>query len=253
MRRAIEAHLDLVVQITHKFTQMEKGKLIVFEGTDGSGKGTQFNLFMQECERREIPFVTVDFPDYSTPFGQLIGRMLKGEFGDPVNLSPYAFSPLYSLDRMLKKDALNEALADGKLILANRYETANEIFQSVKFATPAEQRGFIEWLRQLEFASIGLPAPDLVIYLHVPVEVSQELIAKKTAREYIEKGAKDKHEADIEYQRAVQRKAEELCATEKNWRKIDCLDADGSLLSREAIAARVWDAAAPFVHQEINV
>ena len=159
---------------------------------------------MKKQSKPKVAFF--DFPQYEkTLAGKLVGRYLKGEFGDPLLLSPYIASLPYALDRIAARDELNKALEKG-VVICNRYIPSNIGHQASKL--PEDKRDeFISWLEQMEYGELKLPKPTLVIYLYVPVEISSHLVEKKEARAYIggesAKGAKDGHEKDMEYQQKV--------------------------------------------------
>src|SRR5258708_1619076 len=175
-----------------------KGKLIVIEGADGSGKATQARLLSRALEEYG-PVASYEFPRYKqSEFGRLIGRSLTGEFGDFLNLSPYLSSLPYMLDRARAKYLLIESLKEGNVV-CDRYTPSNIAFQSAKLK-PAERKEFITFLERAEYEELGLPAPDLVVYLSVPTSITSELLLKKEKRAYIGVGEKDQYEKNVEYQ-----------------------------------------------------
>lgn len=215
-------------------------KFIVIEGGDGAGKGTQAKLLVEKLSK-ETKVSFFDFPQYEkTLAGKLVGRYLKGEFGDPLLLSPYIASLPYALDRVAARDDLNEALGEG-VVICNRYTPSNIGHQASKL--PEDKREeFISWLEQLEYDELKIPKPTLVIYLYVPVEISSRLVEKKEARAYIggesSKGEKDGHEKDTEYQRKSIDVYTKMSKERNDWKLINCVE-DGRLLSVEEIHSKI--------------
>ena len=216
---------------------MPRGKLIVIEGGDGSGKATQGALLLEFLKTKgKVGYF--DFPQYGkTVFGDLTGRCLKGDYGDFLHISPYLSSLPYMLDRASAKDDILAALGKGNVV-CNRYVTSNLGFQAAKLKGK-ERRDIIEFLEKGEYEDIGLPRPDLVIYLEVPHRVASAFVLKKDVRGYLgcEK-AKDQHEADAGYQKEVAKVYKELAKERPGWRIISCVR-NGKTLTPEAIHKQV--------------
>lgn len=217
----------------------DRGFLIVIEGTDGAGKATQSQLLLRAWEKkREISFF--DFPRYKqSNFGRLIRRSLSGEFGNFLELSPYLSSLPYMLDRARAKYLLLEALKEGDVI-CDRYTTSNLAHQGAKLPTK-EQQEFIRFIEESEYKELGLPRPDLVIYLWIPSEVSQKLMKKRALGKTEKAIALDQHESKAEYQDNVVNVYRKL-ARSKGWCVIKCVDDNGKLLSRKDIHTKVVEA-----------
>lgn len=217
-----------------------RGKLIALEGIDGSGKHTQLELLARALEQRGLAVMQISFPRYESFFGKLVARFLNGEFGSVAQVDPHFSALLYAGDRLETKPELESALAAGKIILADRYIASNLAHQSER--VPAAQRDeFVAWLKRLEYVLYGLPAEDLVIYLHVPVVQAHRLVGLKAARSYTPL-ERDILEANISHleQTAI---AYEQLATESNWVRIDCADAgSGAMHSPEQIHREVLQA-----------
>ncbi len=209
-----------------------RGKFVVLEGLDGSGKSVQFSLLHQYLKDHNRPVVTVDFPDYQGSFyGRLVGRYLNGDFGDVYEVSPYVSSLLYAGDRLEARDRLAGWLAEGKWVLANRYTGSNMAYHSAKLP-PDERPGFIEWLKRLEFEANRLPVPDLVIYLDTLVETSQRMVARKESRSYTQ-SSHDIHERNQPFLEIVAEQYLWLCDNETGWQRLAVCDAEGNMLPRE--------------------
>ena len=224
-----------------------QGKLVVIEGADGSGKGTQARLLTKVIQ--EYTNATFfEFPRYKkSAFGKLIGRCLAGDFGDFVELSPYLSSLPYILDRARAKYLLLESLKEGHVI-CDRYTTSNIAYQAAKL--PEKERvEFIDFIEKGEYEELGLPVPDLVIYLAVPVEISTELVTKKSLRAYLNGDTKkDQYEADAGYQAKVAEMYQWLAKNNENWQVINCVK-NGKLLSREEIHLKIMK----LVKKELNL
>ncbi|MBI3619717.1 nucleoside 2-deoxyribosyltransferase [Candidatus Roizmanbacteria bacterium] len=161
----------------------KKGKLIVIDGGDGSGKTTQAGLLVTYLKSHHIPVRYFDFPQYYHTFhGKTVARFLRGEFGALDAVSPYLASLAYALDRASVKDQMVDFLTKGGYIIANRYATSNFAHQGSKFPNEAAQKEFINWDTELEYKIHKIPKEDLVIYLHVPWRVGAKLTGKRAAR-----------------------------------------------------------------------
>lgn len=208
--------------------------LIVLEGLDGSGKSTQLPLLEAELRRRG-PARTVSFPDYGSPSSALVKMYLGGEFGDkPGDVNSYAAGAFYAVDRYasFKKDWQAD-YQNGVAILAGRYATSNLLYQMEKL--PEDRwEDYIAWVEDFEYVKLGLPKPDRVIFLDMPVEVSQKLLSKRyEGRE----DRKDLHERDARFLESCARCAR-FAAHRLGWRTVLCAEG-GEPLSVEEIHRRV--------------
>jgi len=227
-----------------------RGKFIVIEGTDGAGKGTQAELLIDAM--RQFSTVTYfDFPRYTeSVFGQVIGRALNGEFGNFLELNPYLSSLPYMLDRASARDPMCKALEQGHIV-CNRYTTSSIAFQSSKL--PLDKRNeFITFVESAEYGELGIPKPDLILFLYVSAVVSDKLVEKKAQRSYIGKGQKDLHEQDRNYQTAVAETYHTLARWRPDWHVIDCMDGDG-ILPVEKIHQKILSFVFPLIDPTISV
>lgn len=210
-----------------------RGKFIVIEGIDGSGKRTQLDLLADALSYRGVDFARVSFPNYGGFFGKLVARFLNGEFGPLDSVDPHFASLLYAGDRLESKSVLESTLAAGKVLISDRYIASNFAHQGSR--VPASKRGeFLSWLRQLEYEVYGLPAEDLVVYLRLPVAQAHRLVAEKSGRDYTDK-KHDIQEADLAHLEAASGVYDQL-AQHPQWVRIECLDtASGALRPPEAI------------------
>ncbi len=222
------------------------GRLIVFEGTDGSGKSTQFRRFCQAAEDRGLTYQRLVFPQYSEPSSALIRMYLGGEFGaHPQDVNPYAASAFYAVDRYASlKKVWGRFYEEGGLILTDRYSTSNAVHQAVK-CSPAERPAFLRWLDEFEHDKLGLPRPDLVLYLDMPTQQAVQLLRSREAATHTQA---DIHELDTGYLAACRDCALEA-ARVLGWQVIPCMEGD-RLRSIEEIHQDILDRALPVLTGE---
>ncbi len=214
-----------------------RGKLIVIEGLDGSGKATQSALLYDKLKDAGKEPVKLAFPDYSSPSSSLVKMYLGGEFSDtPEGVNPYAASSFYAVDRcagFLKN--WKKEYEQGRLFIADRYATSNIIYQMSKLP-PEEWDTFIGWLEDYEYNKLSIPRPDKVIYLDMSIEVSQKLLSE---RYHGDDSKKDIHESDIHFL-SICRKSALYAAHKLGWSVIRC-DSDGSPRKASDIAFDIND------------
>lgn len=212
------------------------GKLIVIEGTDGSGKSTQFRLLTERLTKEERAFQKLVFPQYSEPSSALIRMYLGGEFGlKPSDVSAYAASAFYAVDRYASyKKVWGKWYEDGGLVVSDRYTTSNAVHQTSK-EPPEKQGEFLKWLYEFEYDRLGLPAPDLVIYLDVPTDFTEKLMRSREAQTNTQA---DIHEKDLNYL-ATCRRTGKAAAQYYGWTVIDCVR-DGAMRSIEDIHDEIY-------------
>lgn len=234
VRTILKKNLDYFASMKEK-----KGKLIVIDGTDGSGKGTQTELLLKYLDTKGIKNKYIDFPRYYTSFhGKMVGRYLKGEFGGLNAASPYLTSLFYAMDRLTARDEIVDWLEEGNTVVANRYTTSSMAFQTARIEK-SKREEFLKWLYDMEYKEHKLPKEDVVLFLYVPVAVSQKLLESKNKRGYMKGGEKDINEADQEYQKEVLKLYLDLSKRYKHWEVIKCVDAQGKLLSIEKVHAKL--------------
>jgi dTMP kinase len=217
-----------------------RGKLIVLEGIDGSGKRTQLEMLARTLFERNVPLRQTSFPRYDGFFGKLVARFLNGDFGPLEAVDAHFSALLYAGDRYEAKPKIESELAAGHTILADRYIGSNLAHQGARVRR--EERGeFIEWLKKLEYEIYSLPAEDLVIYLRVPVAEAHRLIGQKGAREYT-KLQHDILESNLAHLEAAADVYDQL-ARQPNWVRIECFDANaGALRAPATIHAEILSA-----------
>ena len=194
------------------------GKLIVIEGLDGSGKSTQLSLLPDRLSEKGIDCHTVSFPDYESDSSALVKMYLSGKFGTkPSDVNPYAASAFYTVDRYASyKSVWGEYYNSGGTVVSGRYTTSNAVHQTSKLPE-SEWKAFLDWLYDFEYGKIAIPKPDKVIFLDMPVGVSQKLLDRR----YSAGGGKDIHESDTEYLENC-RKAAVFTADYSGWSIIPC-------------------------------
>ena len=212
------------------------GKLIVIEGTDGSGKSTQFRMLSEHLEKDAVTFKHIVFPRYSEESSALIRMYLGGQFGDkPSDVNAYAASAFYAVDRFASyKMDWGKWYEEGGLILSDRYTTSNAVHQASK--EPEEkQGGFLGWLYDFEYDKLGLPRPDLTIYLDVPTDFTEKLLRHREADTNTKA---DIHEKDMQYL-ATCRNTGRKAAKFYGWTVIQCVK-DGAMRSIEDIHEEIY-------------
>lgn len=211
------------------------GKLIVIEGLDGSGKSTQLELLPKNLLKNGIESKTVSFPDYESNSSALVKMYLNGEFGSrPDDVNAYAASLFYAVDRYASyKSNWGEYYNQNGVIVSGRYTTSNAVHQTSKI-DESDWKDFLDWLYDLEYNKVGIPKPDKVIFLDMPIEVSQKLLS---GRYNGDEAKKDIHESDTDYLDKC-RKAAMFTAKYSGWTIIPC-SKDGQPRSIEDISKDV--------------
>lgn len=212
------------------------GKLIVIEGTDGSGKSTQFRLLTDRLESEQVKFQKLVFPQYSEPSSALIRMYLGGEFGNsPSDVNAYAASAFYSVDRYASyRKVWGKWYEEGGLVVSDRYTTSNAVHQASK--EPEDKReNFLNWLYDFEYDKLGLPRPDLVIYLDVPTDFTEKMLRHRETETHTHA---DIHEQDMQYL-ATCRRMGRAAAEHYGWTVIRCVR-DGAMRSMEDIHEEIY-------------
>jgi thymidylate kinase len=210
----------------------------VIDGLDGSGKATQVRHLVERLRKIGREVETMDFPRYQDNFmGGFIRECLDGKHGDFLSVNPRIVSVLYARDRHESSPLIKQWLAEGKVVVLDRYVSANQIHQGGKIRDDAERAEFLKWLDRLEHESFDIPRPDAIVYLHVPVEVSMKLARDRA----LAKGqAPDKAEIDTKHQLESQESALSIIKSSNHWVRIDCGDGSGGLLAPEVIHEAIF-------------
>lgn len=219
--------------------QKNRGKFIVIDGTDGSGKATQTKMLQEYLVKSGYEVEVADFPQYGTKTAGPVEEYLNGKYGQ---MNPYACSILYAIDRFDASFKIREWLDQGKIVISNRYVTANAGHQGGKIDSNAERIKFFKWLDNLEYNILGIPKPDLNIILHVPAKVAQKLVDKKpkNARVYAKGKKRDLHEKDLKHLERAEVVFIEIAELFPNTKFIECYEG-GKLLDPQEIHNRVWN------------
>ena len=214
------------------------GKLIVIEGTDGSGKSTQFRLMSEHLEKDGVAFKHIVFPRYSEESSALIRMYLGGQFGDkPSDVNAYAASSFYAVDRYASyKMDWGKWYEEGGLVISDRYTTSNAVHQASK-ETGANREKYLKWLYEFEYDKLELPRPDLTIYLDVPTDFTEKMLR---GREAATNTKADIHEKDMQYL-ATCRQCGREAAGFYGWTVIQCVR-DGKMRSMEDIHSEIYAA-----------
>lgn len=214
------------------------GKLIVIEGTDGSGKSTQFKKLSEHLEMDGIGFKHLEFPRYSEESSALIRMYLAGDFGTkPADVNAYAASAFYAVDRYASyKMDWGQWYEEGGLVLSGRYTTSNAVHQASK-VVGADREKYLQWLYDFEYDKMGLPRPDLTIYLDVPTDYTEKLLR---SREQATNTNADIHEQDMDYLAAC-RECGRAAAKFYGWTVIQCVR-DGKMRTIEDIHQEIYAA-----------
>jgi len=212
------------------------GKFIVIDGADGSGKATQTELLAQGLRRAGFNVETVDFPQYNTKSAGLVEEYLSGKYGSSLKVGPYRASIFYAVDRYDASLNIKRWLEQGKIVIANRYVTANLAHQGGKIVNLLERKHFFDWLIKLEYEIFEIPKPDLNIILHTPAEISRALISERQSR----LGQPlDIHENDMRHLKQAENIYLEIARTFPDAVLIECAKG-GQVLDRQAINNLIW-------------
>jgi len=222
-----------------KKAEHQEGKFIVIDGTDGSGKGTQTQLLIEELRTNGYDVETTDFPQYGQKSAGLVEEYLNGKYGQ---VNPRAASIFYAVDRFDAGFKIRQWLGEGKIIISNRYVTANAGHQGGKIADDDERLKYFRWLNDLEYNVFGIPKPDLNLILHVPAETAQLLVDKKSAAERKYAGGKkrDLHEADLNHLKNAEKVFLEIAKLFPNTKLVECAP-DGNLMSPQEVHNKIWE------------
>lgn len=221
---------------------------IVLEGLDGAGKSTQVANVRRMFERmgRETEFV--HFPRFDAPvYGDLIARFLRGELGSLDAVNPYLVALIYAGDRAEAAAGIRSWLAEGKVVVADRYVYSNIGYQCAKLADGEERRRLMRWILDLEYGHNDIPRPDVSLFLDVPFAFTERKLTETRTgddRGYLH-GAADIHESSLALQQQVRRVYLDAAAGDSALRVVDCSAADGGMASPDEIFDRICGALGP--------
>lgn len=225
------------------------GKIIVFEGTDSSGKATQSRIFFNRLRESNSDCAFYSFPRYTCFFGSLVGKHLIGEFGNPHELPPEFCALLYSIDRYEIKKHIESEYFSGKTIVMDRYVHSNIVHQAAKFVDIEERQIFLKWIENLESR---MPQADAVVFLNMPTQAAQSLMQGNDRKESYRKGSKkDLHESNAQYLERTRKVYAEL-AQKYNWIVVNCAvfeKGKWKVKSKEEIHSEIWQKLEPILKQ----
>lgn len=209
----------------------KRGKLIVIEGTDGSGKATQVKALKKKFDENRHAVHVESFPKYHTETGKLVKQYLNGKFGNPVSIPPKIASLLYAKDREAAKKYIVSCLNGDIHVICDRYIGSNLAHQGAKLEGK-EREEFVEWCEKYEFEELGIPKPDLTICLNLHPEHARKAMEK-------EKKEKDGHESDFDYQKRVVDTYLWLANIKEDWVLIGCMDGERRKTIEE-LTEEIW-------------
>ena len=224
---------------SNKQSEPQKGRFIVIDGTDGSGKATQTQLLIEELKLGGHKVEMADFPQYGQKSAGLVEDYLNGKYGQ---VSPQAASIFYAVDRFDASFKIKQWLEEGKIVVANRYVTANAGHQGGKIADDIDRMKFFRWLDNLEYTIFNIPKPELNIILHMPAEMAQKLVDKKSSdvRKYANGKKRDLHEADLLHLQNAEKVYMEISKLFPNTKLVECVSG-GQLLTPPEVSNKVWE------------
>jgi len=214
------------------------GKFIVIDGTDGSGKTTQFNLLVDKLKAEGFLVEVADFPQYNTKSAGLVEEYLSGKYGSADEVTPYQSSIFYAIDRYDASFKIRQWLQEGKIVIANRYVSASLGHQGGKIENPLERKVFFNWLYELEYKLFNIPKPDLSLILHVEASIAQQLAAKRHREDWVGK-TRDIHEENLDHLKKAEQIYLEIAQTFPDFKLIKCTR-DGEIMDRQEIHDLVW-------------
>ena len=215
------------------------GRVIVIEGTDSSGKETQTKRLFERLERDGVKIKKLSFPNYESPACEPVKMYLAGAFGDKaLDINPYPVSTMFAIDRYASYKMEWESFYKSEgVVVTDRYTTSNMVHQASKIEDKEKKEEYLNWLEDLEYKKMNIPAPDLVIFLNMPTEMAVKLMAERKNKITGEE-KKDIHEQDTNYLKKSYENACEI-ARKYEWKEIKCVD-EGRLKTIEEIGEEIY-------------
>lgn len=217
-----------------------KGAFIAIEGGDGAGKGTQSKLVVERLNASGRDAIGTSFPRYGQGSAIMVEKFLRGEFGSPAEVSPYAISSYYAIDRYAAADEIRAHLEAGTTVIADRYWMSNLAYQSIK-VPETDRASFVAWLDDFEYVRLGIPRPDLTIVIGAPIIARDANVLKKADRAYLEGAKQDVNEKDATMQERVEAAYRYYAARLPNHVLVDCTAPDGTLHPITICHDLVWE------------
>ena len=230
-------------------TNKEKGIFISIDGSDGSGKSTQVNILVEKLKSLAYEVEMISFPQYGKKSAGIVEEYLNGKYGNADDVGPYVSSIFYATDRFDAKKQINEWLLQGKIVISDRYVSANMGHQGGKISNKDERKEFFEWLYNLEYDIFQVPKPDINIILHVNPNLSKNLLDKMAKKSYLETGTQDIHESNIKHLENANEVYLELNNLFDDFTLIDC-SPENTLLGIEDINQEIWNNISPLLITE---
>lgn len=218
----------------------KKGKFIVIDGTDGSGKATQTKMLVKRLKKLGYPVEFADFPQYGRKSAALVEEYLNGNFGNAKEVGPYRASIFFACDRYDASFKIKKWIKEGKIVISNRYVTANMGHQGGQIENKKEREKYYRWLHNLEYKIFSIPYPDVNIILHVDAAIAQKLVDNKGIREYIMGKRRDILEADLKHLRNAEKVYLEIAKSFSNFILIECTK-KGKIMTREKINDMIFN------------
>ena len=229
---------------------IKKGKFIVIDGTDGSGKATQTKLLCEALEKEKLKIKKIDFPQYTNNFfGRLLRECLDGKLGDFIAIDSKIASVLYAADRWESSEVIKKWLDQGYIVIADRYVSSNQIHQAGKIFDDAKRAEFLKWLDEMEFDVFKIPRPDAIIFLDVPTNITRNLLLKRAvekAKVNPYKVYKDLAEENEKHLIESRESALKMVKSNNNWIRVDCVK-NGKIMGIEDISKKVRDVFAKII------
>ncbi len=219
---------------------MKRGKFIVIEGIDGSGKGEQFKLLLKRLKREKFKTATFDFPQYGKPSAFFVEQYLNGRYGGWRDVGPYKASVFYAVDRFDVGPKIKEWIDAGNIVVSNRYVSSNMGHQGAKITDRRAREKYLRWVYDFEYIMMDIPKPTVSILLHVPSRIAYDLIGKKHSRKYLHGERRDIHEEDQSHLKSAERTYLEITKMfPGDFVVVECVG-DNKLLTIKEIHERVW-------------
>ncbi|HUD08914.1 MAG TPA: hypothetical protein VMQ48_02370 [Candidatus Saccharimonadales bacterium] len=220
--------------------KIKRGKFIVIDGTDGSGKATQTELLVKRFKKEGYKVKELDFPQYGKKSAGLVEEYLNGNYGTARDVGPYRASIFYACDRYAASFQVKTWLSEGNIVISNRYVTANMGHQGGKIKNKRERDKYFRWLYDLEYNIFSIPKPDINLILHVDAAIAQKLVDSKEKRDYIKNGKRDIHENDLKHLQDAEKVYLEIAQGFSGFQLIECTKG-GFIMSKKEISDLVWN------------
>jgi len=217
----------------------KKGLLIVLDGTDGSGKATQTKILMGRLKKEGCKVEEIDFPRYGKKSAALVEEYLNGEYGTAPKVGPYRASVFYACDRYAASAKIKQWLGEGRIVISNRYVTANMGHQGGKIKNRKERKKYFKWLYGLEYNIFSVPKPDINLILHVEASIAQKLALQKRKHSYLKNNRADIHERDLKHLKNAEKVYIEIARTLPHISLIECME-NGNLMSKVDVGQLIW-------------